>query len=703
MAERTDGRGDRRSAGFTLLELLIAIALATLLLLVAFHAVQAATRTMANVNRLALENRMMRAGVQAAFDDADFWTFYDDPLDPARQGLRGATQATPGGEAMAYAPQVAFGQPFTPVKDLPQPDHDRYASGDVALLSQAERWARLRPPTSFRPVGAASYPSGPALGDPLLEPDWLYVVGGGPTTLEAEEARARTLDQARGLDPWRPYQANDPRRWFRGLPTEQPAGDRGCGRYGLMNNLRSFPIAGFGSDPRWPRVRNTTARLERPGDLVPSGPFGPYYGWNAPPALPAKLASAALSQPAPPAPPPQGLATGLVAPDPATGRLSPPPAPGTVPGGVRQTAWTWYANQMTWLRDAFGDYGMLDYLPSNTLLQTYGMRLGLDTRVSLAENYLHTFEDTFTSSWPAPVAGTGLLAAMPATYAFVAPVVTPGVWYPASSHGLPTANDDRQQGWVNSPDAANYVWVDEGMDLRLAGTGEFRRPDGSVGKVLPGMTDAYRPTSYAWKWSSVATNVVGSFTNSTWEWAVPLVPFSPYTGAFVTGRGINVGTIRNDYAWGEDYSQSTAQYYAGQPERQRVAHRRRWASASDNYSFYQTALENRSLLVLPLMPQRPEQWPALQVSASRLLVKGRQVNVYKVRWSDPVTGQIAELDFKLGGSSLRGARQQRARDGGWARFSAAESDPFRSLAPANDNSPTLDSPAAYDPAALRHP
>lgn len=67
-----------RSA-FTLIELVIALALSLLVMYAAFAALRVATQTMSVCNRLSLENSLMRTGFIAALEDLDHWTSYDDP------------------------------------------------------------------------------------------------------------------------------------------------------------------------------------------------------------------------------------------------------------------------------------------------------------------------------------------------------------------------------------------------------------------------------------------------------------------------------------------------------------------------------------------------------------------------------------------------------------------------------------------------
>jgi prepilin-type N-terminal cleavage/methylation domain-containing protein len=123
-------------SGFTLIELMIAIALSSVILMTAFSALRVVSQSVTLTNRLSLENGLMRAGFMAASNELDFWTAYDDPLDPTQQPLR------------------AVGKPFAPLsydptKPISDPKHwwrgfgctvsgvvSSTAWGDYSLMSQ---------------------------------------------------------------------------------------------------------------------------------------------------------------------------------------------------------------------------------------------------------------------------------------------------------------------------------------------------------------------------------------------------------------------------------------------------------------------------------------------------------------------------------------------------------------------------------------
>lgn len=69
----------RPCSGFTLIEMMIAVALSTMIVYVAMAGFRVASQSTTMANRMSLENALMRAGYQVAVEEADFWQSYDDP------------------------------------------------------------------------------------------------------------------------------------------------------------------------------------------------------------------------------------------------------------------------------------------------------------------------------------------------------------------------------------------------------------------------------------------------------------------------------------------------------------------------------------------------------------------------------------------------------------------------------------------------
>jgi prepilin-type N-terminal cleavage/methylation domain-containing protein len=93
--------------GFTLIELMISVALGSLVVYTATAGFRVASQSVTLANRLGVENAIMRAGLQQAHERLDFWTDCDDPEIPAEQKLRNPVGGLANG-----------GLPFTPMRDV---------------------------------------------------------------------------------------------------------------------------------------------------------------------------------------------------------------------------------------------------------------------------------------------------------------------------------------------------------------------------------------------------------------------------------------------------------------------------------------------------------------------------------------------------------------------------------------------------------
>lgn len=98
---------------FTLIEMMISVALGTLVAYVAFAGLRSTAQAIATAQRLAVENSILRAGMSIALHDNDFWTSHDDPMDCTK-----GKPATPGpGQSLRQTSTAGSrfqGLPFTP-------------------------------------------------------------------------------------------------------------------------------------------------------------------------------------------------------------------------------------------------------------------------------------------------------------------------------------------------------------------------------------------------------------------------------------------------------------------------------------------------------------------------------------------------------------------------------------------------------------
>jgi type II secretory pathway pseudopilin PulG len=226
-----------RSA-FTLVELMLAIALGILILYVAMAGFRVASQSVTIANRLSLENSLLRAGYFQVEDDLDFWTSLDDPLNTNNQQLRGGNTLPPGWQ-VATQTSVA-GNPFTAMSTL-MPANIPPNGGSP------ERF----PNTSIQAGSRLTY------GEIKPRPYSSYPTGQSATAVDPWESDV-------GFDPTVAYSPSDPRTWVRTNMAEKDQGGTGVGstypytsnifpygsytpaatfgRYGLFSNVSSSPI-----------------------------------------------------------------------------------------------------------------------------------------------------------------------------------------------------------------------------------------------------------------------------------------------------------------------------------------------------------------------------------------------------------------------------------------------------------------------------
>ncbi len=238
--------------GFTLIELVVATGVGMFVIVTAYAAVRSASRTIQAAERLALENRLLRAGFVYALDEIDYWTLFDDPVSANPQPLRATDAVTISRSSEQKTNNVVtalsstyttstYGLPFTPFKDLPPVDYDAATTG-----------VRLRPGDPILATSAEQSDTG--LGGSLL-----------------------TRDLDRGWDMHRPYQASDPLSWCSArlmyasssIPNDGKMKSDDLqlfGRSGLFSHLKRRPTLGYGL-----MTSNPKALLD---DRVITGAFG---------------------------------------------------------------------------------------------------------------------------------------------------------------------------------------------------------------------------------------------------------------------------------------------------------------------------------------------------------------------------------------------------------------------------------------------
>lgn len=94
---------------FTLIELMIAVALGIMIVYVTVAGVRVASQSITTTNRLAMENDLLRTACLVANERLDFWTDYDNPDDPPSDDID---------EQRLRRRDPTGGLPFTPMSEV---------------------------------------------------------------------------------------------------------------------------------------------------------------------------------------------------------------------------------------------------------------------------------------------------------------------------------------------------------------------------------------------------------------------------------------------------------------------------------------------------------------------------------------------------------------------------------------------------------
>lgn len=122
--------GRNRGAGFTLIEMLIALVLGMAVALVAFSGVRVASQAVTIGKRLAKSNELLAIGVHMAMEEVDRWDRFDDPSDVTRQRLRASS--SPAGAPTVVGGTLKLGLPFNPLTNA--------AAGAVWSADSSQNW-----------------------------------------------------------------------------------------------------------------------------------------------------------------------------------------------------------------------------------------------------------------------------------------------------------------------------------------------------------------------------------------------------------------------------------------------------------------------------------------------------------------------------------------------------------------------------------
>ncbi|MBA3936037.1 MAG: prepilin-type N-terminal cleavage/methylation domain-containing protein [Planctomycetes bacterium] len=240
---------------FTLIEMMIAIALGMVILLTAAAGFRVAGQAVATANRLSTENALMRAGMVLAHEQLDFWTNLDDPHDASRERLRLSGLAVSGQPwAYSFTAQAPFpatvGLPFAPM-------HPTGAGAAGAFP------ANIDPTTGSSASGSTVPRNPPSSGAMIPKPVILPLPASGSST---PAPLPSNWEADAGFDPTYVWAPHDPRTWFRGNPVEKwlPGIAPNVtplifGRYNAFTNVVPSPVcASFTVKGPYPPPLNTS-------------------------------------------------------------------------------------------------------------------------------------------------------------------------------------------------------------------------------------------------------------------------------------------------------------------------------------------------------------------------------------------------------------------------------------------------------------
>jgi prepilin-type N-terminal cleavage/methylation domain-containing protein len=144
------------------------------------------------------------------------------------------------------------------------------------------------------------------------------------------------------------------------------------------------------------------------------------------------------------------------------------------------------------------------------------------------------------------------------------------------------------------------------------------------------------------------TQVPRGLYRDTKDVSIALLPLRPQGASGAGNQATPVSSVSQAAAF------LRQDYYTGQE------------ATPANLSYFQDLTTSKS----NLMGAQPANWPLVGTSVARYITADRYATVCRIGWISPTTGEHVDLSFTAFGTSLRGARQQRAQapGGGWAQW-----------------------------------
>ena len=349
-------------AAFTLIELMLSVALGSMILFTAFAGFRVASQAVTAANRLSIENSLMRAGYFEAQRQVDYWTQYDDPDQPiaptvgATAAQRHQTGTVVGGGTKRNGDIRGF--PFTPAWKL---SNTNIGSGrNWKVWPQSSNVPRFTSPvTSSGGAVINEIAPRPSYDDLAL-----------PSTIYVEDA----WEKDTGWDSTYSWAAHDPRTWDRtNLKEKQPIEGVGVLKWGtnaqtglpeIQKSEWAKPYFWDMAPPLWYGRYALFSQFNQSGWQNPSlvntnsDPKVLLTPWNI---IADPNVNSFLNYDWDPSPPPPALP-----PDPKDGTLKV-----TYDNYPREGMHPWLSRQKSALFGAYGYAALLEYMPPNSAYTVY--------------------------------------------------------------------------------------------------------------------------------------------------------------------------------------------------------------------------------------------------------------------------------------------------------------------------------------------
>ncbi len=249
------GRARRASGveGFTLIEMIVSIALASILILCAVTCFRMISKAVSTANAINTENTMLRTGMELALLDVDYWQSYANDRQPFNKGWT-RVRSEPDNPATNFTDESMRRRPFQPVRYSPRTDsaeRDPFPGTHGNSIPRLD-YSIYNSPTPTRPKWNDPWDaSGDYWKDPYNRNDMVPNPNGmlahDPRSVSRQTLRPLRVPEWEGNDWGACWQFGYPRL--------------AVGDYTLVNASDARDVAGQ-PDPHWPAGNNVSIPLD---------------------------------------------------------------------------------------------------------------------------------------------------------------------------------------------------------------------------------------------------------------------------------------------------------------------------------------------------------------------------------------------------------------------------------------------------------